>query len=356
MNTRFFGIKTAGMVILAATCVNPATANAQGFKVDVKKCGVSKGTIAVKDVHASAWSILGVDNPTEFLKSAFAQSRCFKVVNSPSSAKYLIVAGPLTKDEFEAGPEQFFGDPSIGNSGGVADANGPKGDRLSSVLDGGLKGLIGGSKMNYAFVDITDKSDGILARGFGRSNATKLDYSHWSFNQASVQSFNRSKKSRRAGGAMFNAFHEAKKTVLTGNFGTSKPIYAKSGSAAASGKASGRLTVGELFEERRKNGERFFNKYAATKGGKYVTLSGFVAKSNARGKWVQVGSRKRPSTNPFDNISCENVVGAGRLLNLDVGDPITVRGTLKILTKYKEFPGTFGLGDPMAIRRCTIAN
>lgn len=351
-----FGIRTAIFSVLALACVTTSAAHARDFRVEVKKCNAPKGSIAVKDIHAQAWSSLSVDDPTQFIKSAFAQSNCFNVVNSGARAKYWIVVGPLTKDEFDAGPDQFAGRPSIGSAGAALQSNGGAAGGLDGMLKGGLGSLLGSSKMNYAFVDITDAAGGVLARGFGRGNATRLDYSHWSFDQTGVQSFNRSKKSRRAGGALFNAFHEAKKTVLSSNFASAKPVYAKAGTSAVSGKSTTQISARELLLERGKNPERFFNKYAATKGGKYVTLTGFVGRSSAQGKWIHIASRKtRQSTNPLDNISCENVVNSGKILNLDRGDPITVRGVLTILTKYKVFSGTYGLGDPMAIRRCSIA-
>lgn len=354
-------IGKASLAILATVVLGLAAVPVSAaYKVTVKKCNAPKGSVIVDNSNADAWSRVGVDDPRDFITSALIQSGCFTIAASKESANYRVNVGPLTEDEYNAGPENFSGQTIV--SGGIPE----QGDtsvslpKLPRNLEEGLNALLAGkNKMDYAFVDILDRAGNVVTRGFGRGNATSLDYSHWSHDQSGVRRFNSSQKSRRAGGAMFNAFHEAKKPVLASNFGNDNAVLAKAGSSSkndVSLKSSGTITMSELKEEQRKNAERFFNKYAATKGGRYVTLTGYVARSNARAGWVLLAANPRFPTTALSGVTCENVSGSNRILNLNKDDPITVRGTLTILTKEEEFLGTYGLGDPLSIRRCTIVS
>ncbi len=91
---------------------------------------------------------------------------------------------------------------------------------LSSL--GGLAGLGGGSKKSndkYAYVEVLDGSGQVLARGFGQNNRHDLDFSHWSYDAMGVDNFSSKKDSRRAGGALYNAFNDAQNRIMSPSFG-----------------------------------------------------------------------------------------------------------------------------------------
>jgi len=273
----FKSMRQTGLAALViATGLGLATsASAKGFQVGVVDCPAVKGQLAVDTSNASAWDQLKANNPSGFVKSMVAESSCFTMVEG-GSAQYTLRFGPLTAQEFQRGPSGFSGRSVLepvtnsgggipqagGNSGGggfsLADADKVLGDaerlermndnkgyyadrltdindvgdarsalRLADSLSGSVGGLLGGGnkapKDRYAYVEVLNTSGQVVARGFGHNARHDLDFSTWQANAMAVDTFAKKKNSRRAGGALYNAYNaynDAQKQIMAPSFGS----------------------------------------------------------------------------------------------------------------------------------------
>ncbi|WP_371396988.1 hypothetical protein [Fretibacter rubidus] len=84
---------------------------------------------------------------------------------------------------------------------------------------GGLGGLMGSSnkapKDRYAYVEVVNSAGQVLARGFGHNARADLSFASFS----GAKSFAKNKKSRRQGGALYNAFNDAQNRIMSPSFG-----------------------------------------------------------------------------------------------------------------------------------------
>lgn len=337
-------------------------AHAKGYKVEAEKCTSPKGTIAVSKENDRAWSSLDIDSPDLFLESLVAESECFTIVRRASSADYVLSAGPLTKEEYEAGPQQFSGSSAIQK----AVQNAPVGEEITktlndmdSVLKGDLAALenifSGKSKMQFAYIDITTKSGEVVARGFGRNNRSGLDYSHWTTHQEGIADFTSTKKALRVSGSIFNAYDDAYATIDSGNFGqstyTSAPISATSAPVAGPP-----IKLSDLLKEKSKNPARFQKKYGDAAGGVPITLLGYVKGIIHERNITIVGSEfSLRSVSLSSEMECL-INGQGSSVqsayDVDRGTPVTVTGSLTTGEPHSGFNGP--MAERMILRSCHV--
>jgi len=250
-----------GVAALAfTTIILIPDASAKDFVADPPKCANSYGSIYVdKGADTAAWQAAGVTDPAGFLEAMVAESGCFTVTNSRRSAKYILTAGLLTKDQYRDGKAAFQSQDIPGSTpGAVKGVNktlGKINNALASINSAGrgnrgqlgklvkdLGGLLGSGNMRYGYLQINHNKGGeLIGRGFARNNRSTLSYAHWSRptdpQKIATQSFNSDKNSKLIGGALVLAYFDLHKEMpsLFASESTSKPI--------STGAPSGAITV-----------------------------------------------------------------------------------------------------------------
>jgi len=306
----------AVLIGLSAVMTSPAVA--QDMKVPIQKCASPVGSIAADTPTPGIWRTVGINDPAQFLVAIATESNCFTAAAAGTPATYRITATPTAKNEFDAGADRFSGRTALTPS----ELKRPK-------------------KMVWAHVAIMDSSGRAVAGGVGRNNTSKLDYSEWDSANRGVLSFNSDKLSRKYGGAMLNAFGDARATIENGLKGPAPQSFTQAssngGGAAAQTSASApspsgpalsleEATVGmrgnsPAFATRFKTPQRvkmktYFGAYLERQGGKDLVY--FMTGSTGY-NIDHTASCFVTSSDPFFE----------QIVNLERGTPILVEGTFE---------------------------
>ena len=307
---------SAALIGLSAMVAPSAVA--QDMQVPIQKCVAPAGTIAVHTPRLGVWRTVGTNDPSEFLMAIATESNCFTPAASLSSATYRIFAVPMSKSEFEADPERFTGSTAL----------------MSTQLRKP-------SKMVYAHVVIMDSSGHAVAQGNGRNNTSKLDYSQWNSANSGVLSYNSDKVSRKNGGAILNAFGDARAKIEKGLKGSGAQSSTQSqsngsgstpqSSTSASSSSGPALSLEEAteglqgnspaFAERfktpqRVNMKRFYGGYVQRQVGKDIVYFNTSASSYDVDQTAMCFVN---SSSPF----------LAQVVKLERGSPLIVEGTFK---------------------------
>lgn len=343
-----------------------ANAAAANFVVEPPKCDSSAGTAYVeRGANLEAFDKVGSPDPSGFVSAMLTASNCFTVTTNARSADFIVSVGMLAKDQYKSGAGSFSGSATM--PGATTAAGSPLGT-LQSINKavasddtlGQLLGSISSGKMRHAYLQVNRNNSGeLIGRGFGRNNTKSLDYSTWKLGSSAaqnVQVYNTESKARLVGGAIVNAYFDLQKTT---DF--AKPVMTKSATSthsAAQSTSSGVVTLSSILKERRNNPDRFHAKYGS---GQSVTISGYVANSDATHSIVQLSSSKRSGLSVTNFLDC-NLRGSTRpangyqnptILALDRGQPITVSGTMRSAGDHS----SMGLGLTfLEMKQCTIVS
>ena len=304
-------------VLIGLSALMTSRAVAQDMKVPIQKCASPVGSIAAHTPTLGIWRTVGINDPAQFLVAIATESNCFTAAAAGAPATYRITATPMAKNEFEAGADRFSGRTALMSS----ELRRPK-------------------KMVWTHVAIMDSSGRVVAGGVGRNNTSKLDYSQWDSANRGVLSFNSDKLSQKYGGAMLNAFGDARPTIENGLKDPASQSYTQTSSngggaaqpsASASSSSGTTLSLEEAIEglqgnssafaarfetPRRLNMKRYYGGFLERQGADDIVYFNTSASSY---NVDQTAMCFVNSSNPF----------LAQVVKLERGSPITVEGTFK---------------------------
>lgn len=250
---------SAALIGLSAV-VEPSAA-AQDMQVPIQKCVSPVGSIAAHTPTLGIWRTVGINDPAQFLEAIATESKCFTVAQPGAPATYRITATPIAKNEFKAGADRFSG--------------------RTALMPTALRKP---SKMVWAHVAIMDSSGRTVAGGVGRNNTSKLDYSRWESANRGVLGFNSDKLSRKYGGAMLNAFGDARPTIENELMGLKSQSFPQSSSnnsvattrpsASPSALSGPTLSLEEALDGMKGNSPAFAQRFQTPRRLKFNTYFG----------------------------------------------------------------------------------